>query len=320
MSVIEGLRAPKLFSAYVRPPEARSERCLNCEAQLIGPFCAQCGQRDIPPYPSVRELVTDAFWELSGWDGRFAGTVRTLIRAPGQLTVDFLEGRRSRFISPLRLYLLASLLYFVAAAAVPDVATKNGTTISAAGIQIGATTTTTGTTAAGRVAAAQAKARGRQLTPAGRDSALADIERAPRPLRPLLRRAVLDGDGFRRSVLETLPRALFALVPIYAAILGVFYRRRKYPEHLYFSLHLHAFFFVALTIAATAKLTHSAALAGIVTAIVVCWDAVYFVKAARRVYGGSIAGTLAKSVGIMMLYWVAVVVALLGTVFWAAVH
>jgi hypothetical protein len=45
---------------------APSPACLNCGAPLAGPFCAECGQRDVPPYPSVRELVVDAFWELSG--------------------------------------------------------------------------------------------------------------------------------------------------------------------------------------------------------------------------------------------------------------
>jgi hypothetical protein len=44
---------------------------LNCGSPLTGPFCANCGQRNVPPYPSVRELAVDAFWELSGWDERF---------------------------------------------------------------------------------------------------------------------------------------------------------------------------------------------------------------------------------------------------------
>src|SRR3954471_3191569 len=171
MSVIEKLRTPSLLTAQLRPPETRAERCLNCEAQLIGPFCAQCGQRDVPPYPSVRELVTDAFWALSGWDGRFAASVRALIRAPGQLTLDFLEGRRARFISPLRLYLLASLLYFLVAAAVPDLTPNKEKLVSAAGIQVGVTNTT----AASRVGSAELKARTGQLTTAGRDSALGDI-------------------------------------------------------------------------------------------------------------------------------------------------
>src|ERR1043165_1590104 len=110
---------PAVYTAET--PVKRSEACLNCGTPLAGPFCSACGQRDIPPYPSMRELVVDAFWELSGWDGRFASTVKALVRRPGMLTREFLEGRRARYLSPLRLYLMASLAYFLFAASVPDV-------------------------------------------------------------------------------------------------------------------------------------------------------------------------------------------------------
>jgi hypothetical protein len=43
---------------------ARASACLNCGSPLTGAFCADCGQRDIPPYPSVRELVVDAAAEF----------------------------------------------------------------------------------------------------------------------------------------------------------------------------------------------------------------------------------------------------------------
>jgi hypothetical protein len=89
MGVIEGLRAPKMFTERLRPPEPRSECCLNCGAPMTGPFCAKRGQRAIPPYPTIGELTTDAFWELSGWDGRFAATVRILVRSPGRLNLYF---------------------------------------------------------------------------------------------------------------------------------------------------------------------------------------------------------------------------------------
>src|SRR3954466_13252843 len=78
-------------------------KCLNCGAALAGAFCAECGQRAMPPHPTVRELVGDAFAEFVGWDGKFADTLRTLLRKPGELTRQWLDGRRVRFISPLRL-------------------------------------------------------------------------------------------------------------------------------------------------------------------------------------------------------------------------
>ena len=74
MGVLQSFRKPETELKT----EPRSAACLNCGTPLSGPFCSSCGQRDIPPYPSARELAIDAFWELSGWDGRFASTVRAL--------------------------------------------------------------------------------------------------------------------------------------------------------------------------------------------------------------------------------------------------
>ena len=53
-------------------------QCLNCGHELHGQFCSECGQRAVPPHPTVRELAGDAFAEFSGWDGKFAETIRRL--------------------------------------------------------------------------------------------------------------------------------------------------------------------------------------------------------------------------------------------------
>src|SRR5690349_8989727 len=75
--------------------------CLNCGAPLNGAFCSTCGQRVVPARLALRELLGEAFAEFSGWDGKLANTLRLLVLRPGQLTVEFLEGRRVRYISPL---------------------------------------------------------------------------------------------------------------------------------------------------------------------------------------------------------------------------
>ena len=46
-------------------------------------------------------------------------TLRLLIARPGALTVEFLAGRRARYISPVRLYLTCSLLFFALSAVAP---------------------------------------------------------------------------------------------------------------------------------------------------------------------------------------------------------
>jgi hypothetical protein len=278
-------------------------KCLNCGAALAGPFCAECGQRALPPHPSVRALVGDALSEFSGWDGKFALTVKLLIRKPGELTRQWLEGRRVHFISPLRLYLTASLLYFLAAAATPNL--KTGSTVSVAGINIGASPGAP-TSRPQRVAegAQRAVLSGKAMTAQQRDSALGDIAKAPWLLRPLLTKAVSDPNAIKSGILVWLPRMLFGLIPVYAGILAIFYRRRNYPEHLYFAIHLHAFVFLALTLAEVGKLSYNLAIAGVVQFLAVSWIVAYAVIALRRVYGGSVGLTILKGAGIMTLYFV----------------
>jgi hypothetical protein len=288
--------------------------CLNCGALLTGPFCAECGQRDIPPYPSTRELVVDAFWELSGWDGRFAATVRSLVQRPGMLTREFLEGRRARFLSPLRLYLLASLAYFVIAASTPDVRLPGKNTN---GLTVSSTTRSRPERVADAVSTSFDK--DKALTTADRQAALKDIERAPTLMRPFLHKAVADPAGFKRGIIEAMPRMLFALLPVFAAIVAIFYRRRKYPEHLYFAIHLHAFMFLAFTVAALSKFTRVPMIVETFTLLSVLWIPVYATLAFRRVYGGSIARTLVKEVAIGTIYFVVSVIAFILTLYWVSV-
>lgn len=304
-----------------RAPETRSAACLNCGTPLIGPFCSECGQRDIPPYPSVRELVVDAFWELSGWDGRFASTIRTLFRHPGTLTREFLAGRRARYISPLRLYLMASLVYFVLAAAAPKVTrVSDSTTVEVGGVKIGTVNTGPRGSAPQRVANATRTAAENQeaLTGPQRDSALKDIAKAPAVFRPFLRRIVLDPAGFKRGLLEAMPRVLFALVPVFAGIVAIFYRRRRYPEHLYFSIHLHAFVFLAMAIPALARFSRLTPITAAADVLVFVWLPVYATIAFKRTYGGSTVATLTKEVAIGTIYVFASTAALLAAVYWVA--
>jgi hypothetical protein len=302
----------------LRRAEARSSACLNCGMPLTGAFCAGCGQRDIPPYPSVRELAMDAISEFSGWDGRLASTLRALVRRPGMLTHEFLEGRRARYISPLRVYLIASLVYFVLAASAPDVRMESGKTL---GLRVGLKPMpTTPASRPERVAnAATGSLEGEALTPAERDAALEDIARAPAVMRPFLRRAVEDPGGFRRGVLQTMPRMLFVLLPIFAGIVALFYRGRKYPEHLYFAIHLHAFIFLALALSELMKFTQLPALVVVASTIAVIWIPIYATLAFRRVYGGSLGRTLMKEMAIGAIYVVTTVVAFIVMIYWVSI-
>jgi Protein of unknown function (DUF3667) len=91
------------------------EHCLNCRATLVGQYCGQCGQRATNRLISLWELIRDAFGDLFELDSRLWRTLVPLLARPGQLTRDYLEGRRARYMPPFRMYLVLSVLFFVVA-------------------------------------------------------------------------------------------------------------------------------------------------------------------------------------------------------------
>lgn len=280
---------------------AARDRCLNCGHALGGPFCSSCGQRAVPPNPTVTELTGDAWQELSGYDGRILATVRGLLR-PGQLTLEYLAGRRAYYLPPLRVYLAVSVLYFVIAAAAPDIGQQRGATMSAGGLQIGVT--------GSRSTAV--------LTAEDREALRAQLDEAPALLRPLLQSILEDPAAFRARLFTTMPRVLFGMLPIFAAIVALFYRGRHFPASLVFAAHVHAFAFVVLGASELVKFTNwvPAALTAAVLALAVL--TVYVLLAFRRVYGGSWPAIAAKTAAIGLIYMFASIPAFMIMLAWAA--
>jgi hypothetical protein len=81
---------------------------------LHGRWCAQCGQAAIDYRRSFRHVIVDVLDSFLNWDSKFFATIGWLIARPWHLTNEFLAGRRVRYLHPLRLYLLASILFFFA--------------------------------------------------------------------------------------------------------------------------------------------------------------------------------------------------------------
>jgi hypothetical protein len=94
-----------------RPPLTH---CENCGAPLSGPYCGQCGQPAIDYRRSFGHVLVDVLNEFLNWDSKFFATIALLIAKPWRLTNEFIAGHRVRYVHPLRLYLLASILFFFA--------------------------------------------------------------------------------------------------------------------------------------------------------------------------------------------------------------
>ena len=87
--------------------------CPNCDAEFSGRYCSNCGQRAVAHLrPTLHDLSHEAFHEFSHVDNKIIRTLKLLLFKPGMLTREFFEGKRARSVSPIRLYLLASVLFF----------------------------------------------------------------------------------------------------------------------------------------------------------------------------------------------------------------
>ena len=99
--------------AKTRSPLPDHPNCLNCGTELSGQYCGTCGQRARGRLISLWELLQDAFGDLFEVDSRLWRTLIPLLIRPGKLTLDYLEGRRARYMPPFRMYLVLSILFFL---------------------------------------------------------------------------------------------------------------------------------------------------------------------------------------------------------------
>lgn len=85
--------------------------CENCRTPLHGAYCHACGQQAANPLRSFHHAVEDVFESFWHLDGRVFRTLRELF-VPGRVACNYLAGQRARYIAPLRLFVVLTLLTF----------------------------------------------------------------------------------------------------------------------------------------------------------------------------------------------------------------
>ena len=70
--------------------------CLNCAAPLHGKYCSQCGQNRSVHVLSLRELFHELAEVLFRADSKLWRTLRLMAIKPGEVSAEFVRGRRPR--------------------------------------------------------------------------------------------------------------------------------------------------------------------------------------------------------------------------------
>ncbi|MBC3808176.1 DUF3667 domain-containing protein [Undibacterium seohonense] len=90
-----------------------SKQCANCGITLNGAYCHTCGQYS-HIHRSLLHMFEEVLHGIFHFDTKAWRTIPALILRPGQLTKDYIEGKRTSYVSPLALFLfLIFLMFFV---------------------------------------------------------------------------------------------------------------------------------------------------------------------------------------------------------------
>lgn len=93
----------------------KTDRCLNCNhEQGDANYCPDCGQFNNARKPNIWELIRDAVENLFAFDSRFYRTLAPLMWRPGKLTLEYVEGKRARYVLPIRLFILITIVFLAA--------------------------------------------------------------------------------------------------------------------------------------------------------------------------------------------------------------
>lgn len=238
--------------------------CPNCGAAVGDRYCAHCGQKQGERLVSARRMLAESLADNFSLEARLPRTLLTLLFRPGRLTSDYLAGRIARYVQPLRLYVAASLVFFLLLPLFADFDRFWGAIDD-------------------RVESAPED----QYVLVNVPIESADLPGWTRtPVRAWKgQEAKLNAMGRREgarvlwnATIAVVPPVLFLLVPGFALVLKLLYRGRLYAEHFIFVLHFHALGFL---LAALAVLATEAWM----TTLVVLALAVWLFVALRVVYG-----------------------------------
>lgn len=327
-------------AANLHAPVSRHDAvtaCPSCHAHASGNFCANCGETLHHHLPSAGEFVHEFIGHYVAAEGKLLQTIKLLLFRPGQLTIDFLRGRRMPTIGPLRLYLTLSLILFALikwnGVELPQLVihrdsvglayehrfSEPGRTgkPGAATLYLNAHESTTKPAASGE--------------PVFRDkihAAIVTLGAVHRTWRTNLEAFMAEPEQeqdalLNHGILANLPYMLIAAVPLFALYLKLLYRgaHRDYGAHLVFALHVNAFAF--LLASCMSALPGTAVWVGIATSqqafrFITAWDYLqllplawllaYLPVAMQRVYGGSRFATACKWVVLLSVHMLMIAV------------
>jgi len=259
----------KQINPDANPENAELITCKNCDYQFTGKFCSNCGQSVKELERPIRFMVADFMGTIITFDTRLVKTLVTILFKPGFLTIDFLKGKRARYMPPFRFYLFISFVMFLLISTITNNSIDKNYKLSSDEIDA-----TKGNVTAiidsvkhsnDSVYVATREIIKEELDSANIDTAkIGDIDNFIGTIEHAIEDVENDDSKYAKTIkkIQDYPElyinkmyqftswSLFLFMPIFAFFLWIsFFRTRKlFIGHLIFSLNIHSFIFTITAI------------------------------------------------------------------------
>ena len=87
--------------------------CENCGQEVLLRFCPNCGQENVETRQSFHYLFTHFIEDFTHYENGFWKAMKYLLYSPVTLTKTYLEGKRKKFVVPVKLFIFINFIFFL---------------------------------------------------------------------------------------------------------------------------------------------------------------------------------------------------------------
>lgn len=255
----------------------QEDYCLNCKTTLQGNYCHRCGQPKLDTHhDSFLHTMIHFLGDFVHFDSQIFRTAIPLLFKPGFLVNEYFKGKRARYLSPIKMYVFLSFLFFFVIFGLSGFTKGKNVHVNEKPSSAFSDNNKTGSDKSGGYMIWKELSDSLEINKNWKDSLVvldgesyASVEQydsiqqtLPEHkkdnwiLYELKTRSLIFKDKILsdernmfvneliHSFTHNFPKVLFFLLPIFALLLKMLYRKKYYIEHLIFSITFYNFFFL----------------------------------------------------------------------------
>ena len=260
--------------------------CKNCETEFSGHYCNNCGQSVKDFDRPFKVLIFDIAGTMWAFDTRLFKTLKAIFLKPGQVPLDYVHGKRARYMPPFRLYIFISFIFFMLMNISFKSSFNEADKQEGPGIE--------------NVITINGSVNGEEIDPA-------DTKKAE----DMITKVKDDKQYYTTRFFSLMSWSLFILMPLFASFLWIMFRRyqRYFLGHFIFAINLHSFLFILFIIILAVNLIFPDKTSAYEAWLLILYP-VYIISGSRKLYGARWKTIVLRTFFVQFIYLIVVLIAI----------